>query len=763
MLKRVIFLIPILFLSISFAFPQKVGLTLSGGGAKGAVHIGVIKALEENNIPIDYIAGTSVGAIVGSLYAMGYSPEEMLAFFLSDNFYYWQTGKVEENHLFYFRKKRDEPDFMKINVPFKDSLKINTILPNNIINPIQLNQAVIQIYAQASAQCRNDFDRLFVPFLCVASDIYNKKAVIFRNGDLGNAVRASMTFPFVFKPILKDTIPLFDGGIYDNFPIKPTKEAWHPDFIIGSSVNSNKKIKPTEHSLYEQMENMIIQRNSYELLPEEGILLNFKLEDVGLLDFNKSAILYEIGYRTAMEKMDSIKARIKQRVPMAEIEAKRIEYKASLPKLIFRNIYITGTSDAQKIYIENQIRRDNDKEFTFSDFKKTYFHLLTNSKIKEILPHAVYDPENQVFDLYLDIQMNDEITIAFGGNVSSLSANQIYLGLNYQSMTEIFSNFNLDLQLGNAYSGFVLEGKVEIPFVIPLDFSGFLAYNYRKYYESKKLFIDTDIATFIRQKEIFGKLGLGLPFQNRAKIDLLLGIGELEDQYYQATHNYRTANFDRSTYNLFNAGIYYTKNSLNAKQYPVEGHNHQLFAQYIYGKETFSTSEGSLIKSSNDQSYLQISVCYNNYHAISRKFSFGYILEGVLSSKNLWSNYTASVLQAPAFTPTPHSKLVFNEAFRANQYLAGGLIPIWKMNRTVHLRGDFDVFFPVYPIIRGELNTGSYGKSFTKPAYLGEISLVAQLPFMSISLFGNYYSYPKENWNFGLNIGYLIFGPKFIP
>jgi NTE family protein len=305
--------------------------------------------------------------------------------------------------------------------------------------------------------------------------------------------------------------------------------------------------------------------------------------------------------------------------------------------------------------------------------------------------------------------------------------------------------------------------RVEIPFVIPLDFSGFLAYNYWKYYESKKLFIDTDIATFIRQKETFGKLGLGLPFQSKAKIDILLGFGELEDQYYPEINNYRSSDFDRSKYNLFNAGIYYTKNSLDAKQYPVNGHNHYIYAQYIFGKETFITADKSLGKHSNNQSYLQINACLNNYHTFARRFSFGYIFEGVLSSKNIWNNYTASVLQAPAFTPTPHSKLVFNEAFRANQYLAGGIIPIWKINPTIHLRGDFDVFFPIYPIIREELNKGVYGELFTKSAYLGEISLVTQLPFMSISLFANYYSYPKNNWNFGLNIGYLIFGPKFIP
>jgi NTE family protein len=139
------------------------------------------------------------------------------------------------------------------------------------------------------------------------------------------------------------------------------------------------------------------------------------------------------------------------------------------------------------------------------------------------------------------------------------------------------------------------------------------------------------------------------------------------------------------------------------------------------------------------------------------------MVESVISSKNLLNNYTATVLQAPAYTPTPHSNVVFNEAFRANQFFAGGIIPVWKLNSTIHLRGDFHGFLPVYPAHRNEGNKPYYGKLFTHPAYLGEISLVAQLPFMSISLYLNHYSYPSGNWNFGLNLGYLIFGPKFIP
>ena len=95
-MRKITVIIALFLAAIQIVSAQKVGLVLSGGGAKGAAHIGVIKALEENNIPIDYITGTSIGAIIGSLYAMGYSPEEMLELMLSKEFAYWQTGTVEE-------------------------------------------------------------------------------------------------------------------------------------------------------------------------------------------------------------------------------------------------------------------------------------------------------------------------------------------------------------------------------------------------------------------------------------------------------------------------------------------------------------------------------------------------------------------------------------------------------------------------------------------------------------------------------------------
>ena len=763
--KRIFILICLLSNLLS-VYPQKVGLVLSGGGAKGAVHLGVIKALEENNIPIDCIAGTSIGAIVGSMYAMGYSPDEILEIFLSKEFSYWQTGKVEEKYQYFFRKSQHQPDFVKFNVPLKESKGINTmdLLPNSLINPIQMNQAFLQLFSQANAQCKENFDNLFVPFLCIASDVFNKNMIVFRKGDLGNAVRASMTFPLVFKPILKDSIPLFDGGIYDNFPVNPMKEAFNPDFIIGSSAAGIKMKNPSDMDLIKLVETVVMQKTIYDVDPEKGILIKFELDDVGLLDFNKSKTLYDMGYKAASELIDSIKGRINRRITNDELTEKRKIYKDSLPDLVFQNIHITGVNDSQKQYIDNQIHGENEPYFTIEDFKKTYFFLLSNPKIQEIYPHAEWDSIAKIFDLYLDVQIRNEIEISFGGNISSMNANQLYLGLGYRSLTEFSSGLNLDMQVGNTYYGVALSGKIEVPSsTLPLDISATIAHNYRKYYESEKLFIDTDISTFIHQRETFGKIGVGFPFQNKARMDMFLGYGTLDDKYYQNTKGpYYGDDFDKSVYNLFSTSLSFIKNTQDAKQYPVKGHNHHIYAQYISGKENFIPSKVQH-KTSQYQSWIQLDAFIYNIHSINSKFNFGYMAEGVVSSKNLLGNYTASVLQAPSYTPTPFSKIIFNEAFRANQFFAGGVIPIWKLNSTIHLRGDFHGFLPLYSIRRDENNKARYSKIFTHPAYLGEISLVAQLPFMSISLFVNHLSYPKDNWNFGLNIGYLIFGPKFIP
>ena len=751
---------------------QRVGLVLSGGGAKGAAHIGVIKALEENNIPIDYITGTSMGAIVGSLYAMGYSPEDMLALMTSEEFSYWQTGTVEERYTYFFKEPYPTPEFAHFSIDMSDSLQVKaSFLPQSLINPIQMNQAFMGLFSQATAKAGWNFDNLFVPFRCVASDIYSKKPIIFKNGDLGEAVRASMTFPFFFQPIWKDSIPLFDGGIYDNFPVNPMREAFHPDFILGSTVSSGNN-KPSDNP-YNQIESMIMQNTDYEVPEEDGMTIKFKFKDVSLLDFDKGKAIMDIGYKRTLALIDSIKQRVPREVPLSEVTARRQSYKEDLPPLVFKNIYVTGVSEAQRKYIETQLHRDINGEFSMEEFKKAYFKMLTYSKIKEIMPHAMYNKKSKKFDLYLDVKMKEEIRVSFGGNVSSHHANQLYLGLGYQYLGPFAADVQANFQVGNSFSGIMLDGRIYLPTRIPTYLNWQGVYSTKQYSESQSLFYEDVVPAMLKQKELFMKLKLGFPFLNQAKAELGFGYGRLSDHYLQSnTVPFVNTSFDHSWYDLFSGSLSIEQNSLNAKLFPTSGKQQFLTAQYVTGKENYNPSPTSIHSlepiQKKTHSWLQLKGRWNQYMTLNNRFNLGFLAEMVISSKNLMNNYTASVLQAPAFTPTPHSKIVFNEAFRANQYAAFGATPIMKLGKLLHLRLDLYGFAPLYEIEKTipennlKVAFPHYGKFLHNFEYMGEASLVLQLPFLCISLYANGYSYPKENFNFGLNIGYLIFNPKLL-
>ncbi len=198
-IKRYLFTILLCSGTLSIFAQQKIGLVLSGGGATGLAHIGVLKALEERGIPIHYITGTSAGALVGSMYAAGYSPEEIEAYVMSEDFQLMTKGKVRSTQRFLY--KEEEMNAGMINVSFSGDSILQKSLPTSVITSSYLDFEMLKLLGTTGASYGNDFDSLFVPFRCVASDITNKKSIVFSEGFLNQAVRASMTYPFYFNPI----------------------------------------------------------------------------------------------------------------------------------------------------------------------------------------------------------------------------------------------------------------------------------------------------------------------------------------------------------------------------------------------------------------------------------------------------------------------------------------------------------------------------------------------------------------------------------
>ena len=763
-MRKALVLITFLLLLPMWVQAQKVGLVLSGGGAKGLTHIGIIRALEENNIPIDYITGTSMGAIVGSLYAMGYSPDDMEALLKSEDFKRWYSGEVEEEYMYYFKKNLPTPEFLNIRLSFRDSLKIKPqFLPSSVVDPVQMNLVFIDLYARATAACGGDFDKLFIPFRCVASDVYNKKQLVMKRGDLGDAVRASMSFPFMFKPIEIDSVLAYDGGIYNNFPTDVMRDDFHPDIIIGSVVATN-PTKPKENDLMSQIENMVMQKTDYSIPDSEGIVMTFKYDDVNLMDFQRINELHDIGYNRTMSMMDSIKSRIHRRVNLDNIRLRRLVYKSNYPELRFKNILIEGANAQQQAYIKKEFHASDDKEFTYEDVKRGYFRLLSGNMISEIIPHAVFNPEDDTYDLHLKVKLEDNISVRIGGNVSTTSSNQIYLGLSYQNLNYNAKEFTFDGQLGKIYNNVQLMGKIDFATSIPTSYRLIASISTFDYFKKEKLFSRNDKPAFNQKDERFVKLKVGLPFLSNKRAEFGVGAAKIQDRYFQKNViDFDKDKYDKSTYSLFGGSFSFNGSTLNSRQFPTQGAHEELVAQIFTGKECFYPGESSDNKKASEErhSWLQLSYMKEKYHRMAEHWTLGWYLKALYSSRNFSENYTATMMQAGEFAPTAHGQLMYNEAFRANQFVGVGVRPIYRFNQMFHVRGEFYGFMPIFPIERNSINKAYYGKAFSRFEYLGEVSVVCQLPFGAISAYVNHYSSPKREWNVGLTLGWQLFNYRF--
>lgn len=763
-MKKAFVLITFLLLLPMLLHSQKVGLVLSGGGAKGLTHIGIIRALEENNIPIDYITGTSMGAIVGSLYAMGYSPDDMEELLKSEDFQRWYSGEVEEEYMYYFKKNLPTPEFLNIRLSFRDSLNIKPqFLPSSVVNPIQMNLVFIDLYARATAACGGNFDKLFVPFRCVASDVYNKKQLVMKNGDLGDAVRASMSFPFMFKPIEIDSILAYDGGIYNNFPTDVMRDDFHPDIIIGSVVATN-PTKPKENDLMSQIENMVMQKTDYSVPESEGIVMTFKYNDVNLMDFQRINELHDIGYNRTMSMMDSIKSRIHRRVNLDNIRLRRLVYRSNYPELRFKNILIEGANAQQQAYIKKEFHATDDKEFTYDDVKRGYFRLLSGNMISEIIPHAVFNSEDDTYDLHLKVKLEDNLSVRIGGNVSTTSSNQIYLGLSYQNLNYNAKEFTFDGQLGKIYNNVQLMGKIDFATSIPTSYRLIASISTFDYFKKEKLFSRNDKPAFNQKDERFVKLKVGLPFLSSKRAEFGLGVAKIQDRYFQKNViDFDKDKYDKSSYSLFGGSISFNGSTMNSRQFPTQGTREELVAQIFTGKEFFYPGENEDNKKTVEErhSWLQLSYMKEKYHRMAEHWILGWYLKALFSSRNFSENYTATMMQAGEFAPTAHAQLMYNEAFRANQFVGVGVRPIYRFNQMFHVRGEFYTFMPIFPIERNSINKAYYGKAFSSFEYLGEVSVVCQLPFGAISAYVNHYSSPKREWNVGLTLGWQLFNYRF--
>ncbi|KAF1067039.1 MAG: putative NTE family protein [Pseudomonas citronellolis] len=298
-MRRLLILLLLLpLLAQAASSPPRIGLVLSGGAARGLAHVGVLKALDEQGIHIDAIAGTSMGAVIGGLYAAGYTPKELEQIALHLD---WRQSlsdsppRVDEP----FRRKQDDRDFLvKQKLSFRDDGTLG--LPLGAIQGQNLSMLLESLLVHTSDI--RDFNKLAIPFRAVATDISTGEKVVFDHGHLPQAIRASMSIPAVFAPVEVDGKLLVDGGMVDNIPVDIARQMGVDVVIvvdIGNPLLERKQLTTVVDMLNQSVTLMTRKNSEAQLaaLTRNDILIQPPLSGYSSTDFGRVPQLIDAGYR----------------------------------------------------------------------------------------------------------------------------------------------------------------------------------------------------------------------------------------------------------------------------------------------------------------------------------------------------------------------------------------------------------------------------------------------------------------------------------
>jgi NTE family protein len=746
--------------SANFAKAQLVGLVLSGGGATGIAHVGVLMALEEAGIPIDYITGTSAGALVGAMYTAGYSPQQIRDYVLQESFYQMATGVLPPEKKFLLRDNEESAEMLSL--PFKVSGGITRSLPTNLVTPILLDYEMLKVFGLTGVMNNKDFNQLFVPFRCVAADIENKKPVVFSRGDLNAAVRASMTYPFYVNPIAIDGKLLFDGGMYNNFPADVMYDNFNADFIIGSNVSGN-AAPPNEDDLISQLQNMLVVPSNFSLPCDEGIMINQSVP-VGTFDFNKAEEAIRIGYETTKLYIDSIRTYVTRQVDGQELYEKRKEFHSRSFPIQISEIVAVDQGDLPLKFVERSILKDSSElAIDWKLFEERYFKVYATPQIKYMYPTISLKKDSTAI-INLKVSKQKPFVFRAGGHFSSRPVNTGYIGVSYLDLSDAAFALTAESYFGKFYGSARVKADFDVPSTFPVRITPYFTMNRWDYFRSFATFFEDVKPSFLVQNEMYYGVRFSFPIKNSIRTDIDFRAFSLEDSYYQ-TQNFTNA--DTADFTLFDGQTAIWRmehNTLNRKQWASSGRMVKIQARYVQGREQSVAGTTAPIFYDIRKQHRWISVsAEGQYFPLSKGvFRLGIHGKGVLNSQSLFANYTATVLSTTEFAPLPDVQTFFLEEYRAPQYVGIGLNLIFSINNLLDFRLDPYLFQPFRQITRFENGTFGYDDLFAQGTYLAGASLVYHSPLGPVRFTTNYF--PKQNKPLfaQLSFGYVIFNKRAI-
>lgn len=594
----------------------RIGLVLSGGGAKGLAHIGVLKVLEKHHIPIDYITGTSMGSIIGGLYSIGYSAGDLEKLAKNINWDEIFSGSIKRSDISVEEKK--EADKYILQFPYK---KGNFVLPKGLISGQKLEKLLSKITWAVHGQ--NDFLKFPIPFTCVATDIETGEAYVMNKGFLPDALRASMSIPSVFAPVEIDGRLLVDGGLVRNLPASDAKNMG-ADIIIGVNVGSPLFKKEELNSMLAIMDQAASFRNAILLEDEKklcDILISPDISGYSAASFDAADTLIDRGEKAALSMENKIVALAKSLEKYNQSNQNTIN-SGSLYSIFINELKIEGLNKVSEKLVRSRLNIECPAFVNLKDIEKgvdrvygSQFFEKVNYKIiqtgaKNILVIRVYE---QPFSV-------------------------VKVGINYNNY------FNASLLLNGTFrnilgegSKLLLSGKLSEAPEATIDYSIFTRYKPSIGFRSVFNYFT------LEEKLYLYRDSLNLSMRHHSFSGKLAGVSSLSNSIYFATgleYKYEYFNISELENSEFNAGFDFLKlfgelyvDTYDRTVFPNSGLNINLKTDYLL-----------LPLSKNytyDKNYWRISMSVHRYFPISEKLNFNYAFHStlVLSDSIFISDY----------------------------------------------------------------------------------------------------------------------------
>ena len=417
----------------------KVGLVLSGGGAKGLAHIGALKTLDSLGVKVDYIAGTSMGAIVGSLYASGYTGKQLDSIFQKIDFDELIADELPRASKTFYEKENSEK--YALSIPF-NNLKIQ------IPSALSKGQNVFNLLSRLMLHVSDvdNFENLPIPFLCIATNIETGEPVILDSGSLAQAIKASGALPSLFQPVILNNQILIDGGVVNNYPIDELR-AKGMDVIIGVDVQDELATKERLKSAPEillQINNYRTIRDMQEKSKKTDIYIKPDIKGFTVVSFDRGEEIIKRGENATLENAKELNELIGK-------NGRKIKVPLSIhttDSISINNIVVKGNKNYTRSYVLGKLKLKSNETISYEQFGKGVNNLVATNNFDSFLYQ--FKPSDEAYDLITNLRESETKTfLKLGVHYDNLYKSAALLNLTQKRI--LFNNdaASFDLILGD--------------------------------------------------------------------------------------------------------------------------------------------------------------------------------------------------------------------------------------------------------------------------------------------------------------------------